>query len=106
MKGIVFSSRENVIDVKLVENGVPISSSDYDAILRMTLNFGHVLIDSEVTGHGFDKVFDWSSGEFLRLSLGKISDQLKKGTHRVEHVIYTRLSSNGIVWGYPIIIVM
>lgn len=108
MSEYIFKSYDNIIELQLTEDSVPLEQDEYDTISRMTLLFGSALVDSDTAGEGSGQPFDWTSDAKLRLDLGKLtSPTIPAGTYdNVKHVVYTPDNPNGIVWGYLQIIVV
>lgn len=103
----IYKTYDNIIELELTEDDVPLEQLDYDAISRMTLDFDGTVVDSDVVGEGSGQPFDWTDEARLKLDLGKLTSPVldKKTYKRVKHVVYSPENPNGLVWGFLTIVI-
>ncbi len=103
---LVYRDKNNIIAFSLLENGENLTFSQYNAITRMQLIFGDVVIDSNNTGEGAQMPFDWSNGQKLILDLGAVLTDVVPKLYDVQHIIFSLDNPSGLVWGYiPVIVI-
>ncbi len=102
----IYISHDNIVMLKLTTDSDNLTQDQYDAITRMTLDFGGVIVDSDIVGEGATQPFDWTSDRKLILDLGKLSTAIiAKHYDSVKHIVYSPDNPNGLVWGYLDILV-
>lgn len=91
IKEVVYTGRDNTVDLILTEDGVAI---DHTTLNRVVLKFNGGLsdIDSDVS----PTLFDYSAASKLVLKLG--ASALPVGKHWMRLVVYDPSNPNGVHW--------
>jgi hypothetical protein len=95
----VYLGRRNLIARTLLFKGEPFSSAEMAAIVRISLQLGDTLIDSDVVGFGAGAVFDWETRAddgVLNMDLGGQALTARRYNKSVL-TIYDGTSSDGII---------
>jgi len=87
---LVYTSRDNAIELSLSTDGVPIS---HKGITRCQLQVKTTLIDSDVN----PEFFDLTQDDRLILTLGRAG--LAKGVYTASLYVFDVNSTNGLFWG-------
>ena len=95
----VYLGHDNTVDLLLKEDG---AAQDLSSVTRMTLAVGTVTVDSDDDADAFD----WDTGTTGKVVLDIGDQELVRGKHRAELVVYDPTHTNGVVWGEFYLIVM
>ena len=99
MSEVVWTDRNNTIDLLLKSDGVVVTGLDV-SVTKMQLKFDSIIYDSDTTGHGLGNAFDWVSRGaegIIILSLGAVLPTGKRD-RRAELILFDADATAGIVW--------
>lgn len=88
----VYDGHDNTIDLLLKADDV---AQDLSAVIRMALEVGDDIVDSDVSGDAFD----WNTGTTGKVILSLGGESLSVGAYRATLTVYDPDNTNGIVWG-------
>ena len=87
----IYLNRDNTICLLLTLDGV---AADILNALRITIEFGDTVIDSDTS----PDAFDWSEGESGKLYLTLGDESIPTGSYNALIVIYDSIFTDGVVW--------
>ena len=94
---VVYTGRDNSIDLLLTENGVSIPN--YTALIRIVMTLGVTVIDSDLQ----PSAFDWTGNKLIcKLGLSGIP----AGEHTAKVETWDVSNPNGVVWTDSLLVIV